>query len=100
MLVRIIEVDYRGGHRLLMRFDDGTQGEVDIAEAVPLDGVLAALRDPAVFRQARVDPEWGTVCWPDDLDLAPEPLFERITGRNPLEMDPRPASPSHDPAGH
>jgi hypothetical protein len=30
------------------------------------------------FKEVRVDPETGTVCWPDGVDLAPDTLYERV----------------------
>jgi hypothetical protein len=39
-------------------------------------GVFAALRDPAIFAQARV--EYGVVTWPGELDLAPDAMHEAI----------------------
>jgi hypothetical protein len=83
MLVRIVEVQPRGGYRLHLRFDDGAEGEIDVSEVVAFDGVFAALRDPAVFARVAVDETWGAIRWPNDVDLAPEPLYERITGRSP-----------------
>lgn len=32
------------------------------------------LRDPDYFRQMRVDPELGTVVWPNGFDLDPDVL--------------------------
>lgn len=62
-------------------FDDGVTGELDVRRVVPFDGVFAVLSDPAVFRQLYVDATWGTLNWPGNLDLAPEPLWEAVTGR-------------------
>ena len=83
MMVQITAVELRGGTRLHLRFDDGSAGDVDIAELIPFEGVFAALGDTSLFEQVRVDPDWGTLCWPGDLDLAPEPLYERATGKSP-----------------
>lgn len=47
-------------------------------------GVLEPLRDPEFFLDVRVDPESGTVAWPNGVDLAPEPLHEEAR-RNPAE---------------
>jgi hypothetical protein len=58
LIKRVVEVRPLGGYRLFIRFDDGVQGEVDIASYVDL----------------------GTVCWPNDLDLAPEVLYEKASG--------------------
>ncbi len=40
-------------------------------------GVLAPLNDPVYFSRVMVDAEAGTVVWPNDIDLAPEPLYEQ-----------------------
>jgi hypothetical protein len=83
MMRKVVEVRPLGGYRLFIRFDDGVQGEVDIASFVPFDGVFEPLRDPARFAEAFVDFE--TVCWPNDLDLAPEVLYAKVSGR-PLSI--------------
>lgn len=65
-----------GDHVLRLLFSDGTVGDVDFSgEQWP--GVLAPLRDPVFFAQVSVDPEAGTIAWPNGLDLAPEPLYEQ-----------------------
>ena len=89
MLVHITDVKGLGGYRLHPRFDDGTEGDVDISQEITFDGVFEAFGDQALFDQVRVDPELGTIAWPGELDLAPEPLYERITGRNPMEAEIR-----------
>jgi hypothetical protein len=52
-------------------------------DSARFDGVFEPLRDPARFAEAFVD--LGTVCWPNDLDLAPEFLYEKGAGR-PLSV--------------
>ena len=65
-----------GDHVLRLLFSDGTAGDVDLS-AERWTGVLAPLNDPDYFAQVTVDPEAGTVVWPDGIDLAPEPLYEQ-----------------------
>jgi hypothetical protein len=71
----ITAVEVVGDFRLRLTFDDETVGEVDFAER-KWRGVLEPLGDAAYFSRVRVDPELGTVAWPDGVDLAPEPLYE------------------------
>ena len=40
-----------------------------------MGGVFTRLKDPAKFRQAFV--AFDTVCWPGDIDIAPETLYDR-----------------------
>jgi hypothetical protein len=82
-LVDITGVDVVADHTLRLTFADGTVGDVEFADQ-EWRGVLEPLRDPAFFAEVRVDPESGTVAWPNGVDLAPEPLYEEAR-RNPAE---------------
>ncbi len=67
-------VELIGEYRLRLTFADGTVGDVDFSGRT-WNGVFEVLRDPAYFAQVRVDPQAGTISWPDGLDMAPEPLY-------------------------
>ena len=82
-LVDVTAVEVIGDHRLRLTFEDGTVGDVDFS-AREWRGVLEPLRDPAFFARVGVDPESGTISWPNDLDLAPEPLYQEAR-RNIVE---------------
>ena len=84
-LVDITGVEVVAAHKLRLTFADGTVG--DVAFTDEWHGVLEPLREPAYFAQVRVDPESGTVAWPNGVDLAPEPLYEEAR-RHPVEAAP------------
>lgn len=84
MLKDVVEVRPLKDHRLHIRFEDGVEGEIDIASLISFDGVFASLRDPAVFRAVAVHPELGTICWPNGADLDPDVLYAEVTGRKLL----------------
>lgn len=73
-LYDVIDVQVVGDHRLRLTFDDGTVGEVDLSSQ-DWRGVFEPLADPVYFAQVRIDPEAGTVVWPNGADMAPEPLY-------------------------
>jgi hypothetical protein len=73
-LVDITGVEVIGEYRLRLTFEDGTVGDVDFAQR-DWRGVFERLRDPEYFARVTVDPEAGTIAWPDGLDMAPEPLY-------------------------
>lgn len=59
---------------LEVTFDDGVVREVDI-EAELWGEAFEPLLDPAYFALVTVDPDLGTVVWPNGADLAPEFLY-------------------------
>lgn len=71
-------VEHLGGYRLRLTFADGLIFDLDLAErlAGQLGPVFEPLRDLQVFAQAAVDPEIGTVVWPNGADLAPDALHK------------------------
>ncbi len=65
------------GFRLELTFSDGQRSVVDLARRIlGRGGDFAALEDPAFFRQVRVDPELGTIVWPNGVDFCPDLLHE------------------------
>lgn len=70
-LVHVTAVEVLEGFTLRLTFDDGTTHEVDTA--LLLRGpVFAALReDPELFARVEVDPQLGTVVWPNGADIDP-----------------------------
>jgi hypothetical protein len=80
MLKDIVEVKPLTEYRLYLRFEDGVSGEVDIAQLVSFTGVFAPLRDRDYFVQVRVNPDIGTICWPNEADIDPDVLYALVTG--------------------
>ena len=59
-------------------FADGSMGQVDLAPViVGKDGEFEILNDPAIFAQVRVDPESGTIVFPNGVDLDPDVLYAK-----------------------
>lgn len=70
-------VECLGGTRLRLTFERGERREVDVAQLVPFDGVFEPLNNPSFFRQVTVNPDVGTIVWPNGADLCPDALFEK-----------------------
>lgn len=76
----VVAVRPLGGYRLWLRFDDGAEGELDFATAFDFRGIFGELRDLARFAEIRVDPELGTIAWPNGADIDPIVLYNKMTG--------------------
>ena len=75
MILHTTEVTPLSGYRLLLRFNNGVAGEVDLSNE--LDGeVFEPLRDPALFATASQHPLMRTAAWTNGADLAPEFLLD------------------------
>ncbi len=68
------QIEYKSGYSFLIVFDDSTCAVIDFSDYLQRGPVFAPLRDPAFFRQARI--EGGTIAWPNGADIAPETLYE------------------------
>ena len=77
MMNDVIEVRYVRDYTVWLRFQDGTCGEVDIAPSFK-GPVFEPLRNVEFFKRVRVDPEIGTIVWPNGADVAPETLYHRV----------------------
>jgi hypothetical protein len=73
-LVHVVAVENLSPHRLLLTFEDGTAGVVDLSGR-HWRGVFEPLSDPSYFARVRLDDELGTIVWPNGADIAPETLY-------------------------
>jgi hypothetical protein len=81
-LVQLTGVAVIGDYRLRLVFEDGTVGDVSFEDR-EWKGVFEPFRNPALFAEVYVDTQFGTLAWPNGLDMAPEPLYDEAR-RNPI----------------
>ena len=78
MLKDIVSANPLGEYRLHLCFEDGVEGVVDLGSTLSFRGVFAPLQEPGYFAQVRVDPDLGTVTWPNGADMDPDVLYGRL----------------------
>jgi hypothetical protein len=82
MWPRVKSVRHLGDYRLNLEFTDGTRGELDFRERiVGRGGVFRPLEIVEFFKQVTVDPEAGTLVWPNEVDFDPDVLYSLVTGQ-------------------
>ncbi len=82
MFPRIAEVRHIEAHRLELTFTNGEKAELDFADRiVGRGGVFAPQEDMDFFKRVKVDPEIGTLVWPNEVDICPDVLYSEATGK-------------------
>jgi hypothetical protein len=82
------------GYRIWIRYDDGVDGEVDLSDLVGR-GVFAAWADVPFFETVHLAPH-RAVAWSPDIELCPDALYLRLTGKTPEDLFPSLKSVSAD----
>ena len=85
--MKVTRVKPLAEYRLDVEFDDGVCGIVDLSDYAGA-GVFAAWLKPRFFEQVAITSE-GALAWPGGLDLCPDALYMRVTGKTPEEVFPR-----------
>jgi hypothetical protein len=75
MHYNVIEAKHVRDYVIWLRFQDGSEGEVDLRNEL-WGPVFEPLKDIDAFKNFTVA-EYGTLAWPNGADIAPEFLYEQ-----------------------
>ena len=84
--MKVTSVKPLSGYCVDVAFDDGKHGVVDLSDYAGV-GVFSAWLKPGCFEQVAITSD-GALAWPGDLDLCPDALYMRLTGKAPEELFP------------
>lgn len=83
---KILKAKALEGYRLNLTFDDGTEGIVDLGDLAG-KGVFALWLDRSTFENVQIGSS-GELVWGDQVDLCPDSLYLKLTGKKPEELFP------------
>ena len=87
-LIDVTHVRPLPGRRLELIFEDGVHTVVEMDAIVKTyRGVFLPLLDDHFFQQVRVNPELGTITWPNGADVCPDVLYSAAIGK-PINAAP------------
>ncbi|MFZ2968407.1 MAG: DUF2442 domain-containing protein [Sulfuricurvum sp.] len=72
MVLDVIEFNYLNDYKLLLTFENGEKKEFDCALLLDKKP-FHVFNDTNYFKKAKV--EYGTLVWPNEIDIAPETLY-------------------------
>ena len=85
-MIRPTQVETRTGYRLWLKYSDDIAGEVDLSHLAGR-GVFAAWDERAYFEEVRIA-RHGAIAWGDELELCPDALYMRLTGKSVEQVMP------------
>ena len=74
-------------YRIYLEFSDGAKGEVDLSNLVGR-GVFQIWNDYSFFQRVHIGSE-RQIKWDDYVELCPDSLYLRLTGKTPEELFPK-----------
>ena len=83
----LLEVEALDNYQIWVRYDDGVAGVADLSDLAG-DGVFALWNDYQQFRKVRIGPG-GELAWSDQIDICPDAIYLRITGKSPGDLFPK-----------
>lgn len=83
---RVSQVRVLKDYCLALTFDDGIRGVVDLSALVGR-GVFALWQEYGAFERVRIGSS-GELVWEDRIDLCPDSLYLKVTGKQPEEVFP------------
>ena len=78
MLLEVINAKHINNYIVRVQFNDGVEGNVDLKSTVFNDKrkIFSPLKNVDYFRSFFIS--LNTICWKNDLDLAPEYIKEKM----------------------
>ncbi|OGQ88681.1 MAG: hypothetical protein A2512_03470 [Deltaproteobacteria bacterium RIFOXYD12_FULL_56_24] len=79
-MIGVSEAKYQDGYKIWIKFNTGESGVVDLLDLIQKYKVATPLLATDEFKKFYLD-GWPTLAWSCGFDLAPESLYERVTGK-------------------
>ena len=84
-MVEVLRLRPLEGHKLWLRFTDGSEGARDLSDILAKNGpMIEPLKSPEYF--GRVFVETGVPTWPNGFDVAPEWLRREMAAAGELSQ--------------
>ena len=83
-MIRLQKVEVTKPYTIRLVYSDGTEGEVDL-NYLRGKGVFKRWETNVPFNDVHIS-EHNAISWSDELELCPDALYMKITGKPPKEL--------------
>ncbi len=87
-MIRPVLIKAMPDYHVFIRFSDGVEGQVDLSDLAG-QGVFQAWDDRKFFEGVHIGPG-RQIRWSDEIELCPDALYLRLTGKTAGELFPEP----------
>lgn len=81
-----VQVKALPAYKIWVKYSDGVEGEVDISHLVG-KGIFLQWNDYEFFQKVHIGGN-GEIAWNDTIDICPDSIYMKITGKSPEELFP------------
>lgn len=85
-MYKINKVKVLSDYKIWLKYLDGTEGIIDLSDLVGR-GVFSEWNDYEKFKNVKIGSS-GELIWQDELDLCPDSLYIKLTGKTAEELFP------------
>ena len=78
-MIRVAAAEVVEGFLVRVTFTDGTTRDIDLEQYLHGPVFDEMRTDPLAFRSLTVDPQLGTIVWPNGADIDPDVLYQDLT---------------------
>ena len=82
----LVEVKPFENYRIWVKYSDGAEGIADLSHLAGR-GVFAAWNEYQRFQNVHIGPG-GELAWSEEIDLCPDAVYLKITGKKPEDLFP------------
>jgi hypothetical protein len=86
-MIKPLLVKALSNYRVYIKYSDGAEGEIDLSDLVG-QGVFEAWQDYRFFEKVHIG-NGRQIQWSDEIELCPDTLYMRLTGKTPEELFPK-----------
>ena len=83
-MLKPTDIKALSGYKIWIKYPDGVEGVIDLSHLAG-KGVFKNWEKPHTFNSVHIN-EDGAIEWEDGIDLCPDALYMRLTGKSPQEI--------------
>ncbi len=80
MISKPVNVKALDNYKILIEFEDGTNGEINL-DFLKGKGIFEAWNDYATFKKVYIDDETKSIAWSSDIEIDSNNLYLKLIGK-------------------